>query len=487
MTDENLIKMNKNLDYTSDEFQRILQRMAEIVTEQYSDVENQKGYNDFSQVEVESWFNEPLPLSGTNGIQLLDEVKKKVIDTATGNMGPNMYAYVMAGGNQMSTIADFLMSTINQNAAKWHLAPSMIEIEKRVIKWTAKMINYTPNAGGAMVSGGSEANLASLTVARNIFFKKYDINKNGFFRQKPFAIYCSKETHNSIDKSIALLGIGTNQLRKVEVNDDFTINIEALEKQITDDIKSGLVPFCIVGNAGTVNTGAIDDLSALSLIAKNHKMWFHVDGAYGGLAASINSLKNLYSGLEHADSIALDFHKWLYQPFEVGCFLVKDWSQLRETYFNKAAYLDTELELKTNRLEFNEHYFQLSRNAKAFKVWMSIKAYGFNKIQEMMQKDIDLTHYLVKLINDSHDFELKSTSDLAVACFRYKGRMTDDKEITEINQNLIPALEADGRVFITGTKLNNEFVLRACLINHRKQKSSIKYLLDTIREVSAGL
>jgi aromatic-L-amino-acid/L-tryptophan decarboxylase len=484
---EKLIKMNNNLDYTSEEFQRILQRMAEIVTVQYNDVENQKGYNDFSQKEVESWFNESLPLVGTNSIQLLNEVKKKVMDTATGNMGPNMYAYVMAGGNQMSTIADFLMTTINQNAAKWHLAPSLTEIEKRVIKWTAEMINYTPNAGGAMVSGGSEANLASLTVARNIFFKKHDISKNGFFGQKPFTLYCSKETHNSIDKSIALLGIGTNQLRKIDTNDDFTINIEALEKIIIDDIKSGLSPFCIIGNAGTVNTGAIDDLSALSVIAKNHKMWFHVDGAYGGLAASINSLKNLYSGLEYADSIALDFHKWLYQPFEVGCFLVKDWSQLRETYFNKAAYLDTELELKSDRLEFNEHYFQLSRSAKGFKVWMSIKAYGFTKIQEMMQKDIDLTHYLVKLINESTDFELKSASELAIACFRYKGEITNDKKITEINKNLIPALEVDGRVFITGTKLNDEFVLRACLINHRKQKSSIVYLLETIREVSTGL
>ena len=479
--------MNNNLDYTPAEFQRILQRMTEIVTEQYSNVETQKGYNDFSQMEVESWFNEPLPLLGTNSIQLLEKVKKKVIDTATGNMGPNMYAYVMAGGNQMSAIADFLMSTINQNAAKWHLAPSMTEIEKRVIKWTAEMINYTPNAGGAMVSGGSEANLASLTVARNIFFKKDDINKNGFFGQRPFTIYCSKETHNSINKSIALLGIGTNQLRRIDTNDDFTINIEALEKQITVDMKSGLRPFCIIGNAGTVNTGSIDDLSALSVISKKHEMWFHVDGAYGALASSIHSLKDLYIGLENADSIALDFHKWLYQPFEAGCFLVKDWGQLRETYFNKAAYLDTEFEQKTNRLEFNEHYFQLSRNAKAFKVWMSIKAYGFIKIQEMMQKDIDLTHYLVKLINESTDFELKSTSDLAVACFRYKGKHTDDKKIIEINKKLVPALEIDGRVFITGTKLNNEFVLRACLINHRKQKSSIVYLLETIREVSTGL
>ena len=360
--------MNNTLDYKPEEFQNILQKTSEIIIEQYKKIENIKGYNSFPQEEVESWFNEPLPMNGKNTFQLLEEVKEKVINTATGNFGPNMYAYVMAGGNQISTIADFLASTINQNATKWHLAPAMTEIEKRVVKWTAEMIHYTPEAGGAMVSGGSAANLAGLTVARNIFFKQFDINKNGLFGQKPFTVYCSKETHNCTDKSLALLGIGTNNLRRIDTGSDFKINLEALEAQIIEDKQNGFQPFCIIGNAGTVNTGAIDDLTALANLAQKYKMWFHVDGAYGGLASSLPSLKNKYAGLELADSVALDFHKWLYQPFEIGCVLVKNWSLLRETYFKQADYLDTELEQKTARLEFNEHYFQLSRNAKAFKV-----------------------------------------------------------------------------------------------------------------------
>jgi aromatic-L-amino-acid/L-tryptophan decarboxylase len=197
-------------------------------------------------------------------------------------------------------------------------------------------------------------------------------------------------------------------------------------------------------------------------------------------------LKEKYKGLEEADSIALDLHKWLYQPFEIGCVLVRNWYISRETYFKQADYLDTKFEAKTARLEFNEHYFQLSRNAKAFKVWMSVKAYGFTNIQKMIQKDIDLTHYLAKLIDESSDFESKSTSDLAVICFRFKGHYTSEEDITKINQKLIPALETDGRVFIAGTKLNNQFVLRACLINHRKQKSSVEYLLAVIRDVATS-
>lgn len=479
--------MNDTLDYTGQEFAAILQRTTDIVLDQYARAGDQPGFHAFAQKEVEAWFDEPLPQQGIDAHALLDVVKEKVLDTATGNLGPNMYAYVMTGGNQISTVADFLASTINQNATKWHLGPAMTEIEKRVVKWAAEMIGYTGAAGGVMVSGGSAATLTGLTVARNIFFRQHNINKNGLFGLKPFTVYCSKETHNSTDKSISALGIGTNQLRRVATHANFTLDLAALEQQIQSDIAAGCTPFCVVGNAGTVNTGAIDDLTGIARIAQKYKMWFHVDGAYGGLVSSLPGLRGKYTGMELADSIALDFHKWLYQPFEIGCTLVRNWEVLRESYFNQADYLSTSLEHKSDRLEFNEHYFQLSRNAKAFKVWMSLKAYGFARIQAMMQKDIDLTRYLESRVNAASDFELKSNSDLAIACFRYIGSNLSNEEIVSINQRLIPALEADGRIFIAGTRLNGEFVLRACIINHRKSEASIDYLLDTIRDVAAKI
>ena len=479
--------MTQSLDYSTEDFQSLLQKTTDLVLAQYAKLDQQKGFHAFEQKEVASWFDEPLPLTGSDALDLLQVVKERVIDTATGNLGTNMYAYVMAGGNQISTIADFLASSINQNATKWHLGPAMTEIEKRVVSWTAEMVGYTPEAGGVMVSGGSAATLTGLTVARNIFFRQYHVNKNGLFGMKPFTVYCSKETHSSTDKSVSLLGIGTNNLRKIATDADFKIDLVALDQQIISDIAAGFTPFCIVGNAGTVNTGAIDDLTALSRIAKQHGMWLHVDGAYGGLVSSLPELKEKYAGMELADSIALDFHKWLYQPFEIGCTLVRNWDVLRESYFKQADYLDTSLEAKSDRLEFNEHYFQLSRNAKAFKVWMSLKAYGFTKIQAMMQKDLDLTRYLERQVTAASDFELKSNSDLAIACFRYIGHNLSAEKVIEINQKLIPALENDGRVFITGTRLNGEFVLRACIINHRKTEASIDYLLNVIREVATTL
>lgn len=476
-----------SLDYSPEQFQDLLRKTEQIVLQLYADAPQQKGFHAYEPREVTAWFDEALPQRASDPLALLDEVKTKVLDTATGNLGPNMYAYVMAGGNQVSTIADFLTSTINQNATKWHLGHAMTEIEKRVVKWTAEMLGYTADAGGVMVSGGSAATLTGLTVARNVFFRERKINQHGLFGLKPFTLYCSSETHNSTDKSVALLGIGTDQLRRIPANADFKMDLQALEAQIQKDLAEGYTPFCIVGNAGTVNTGAIDDLRGLAQLAQQYKMWFHVDGAYGGLIASLDEMKSLYDGIELADSIALDFHKWLYQPFEIGCTLVRSWGALRESYFKQADYLDTSLEASNQRLEFNEHYFQLSRNAKAFKVWMSLKAYGFAQIQNMMRKDLALTRYLEQQLRASSDFELLTQSDLAIACFRYRGKLTDETAIAEINQALIPALENDGRVFITGTRLKGQFVLRACIINHRKSEASIDYLLDVIRDVATRL
>ncbi len=478
---------NSSLDLDSKAFEDLLQKSSELVLNQFKELETKKAYHDFPQKEVESWFDEPLPFQGMNDDDLLALTKEKVLDTATNNLGPYMYAYVMAGGSQMSIIAEKLAATINQNVGKWHLSPAINEVEKRVVQWAGEMTGFGRNIGGVLVSGGSAANLTGLTVARNILFEKDTIREKGLFNIRPVTVYSSTEVHGCVDKSIEELGIGTDHLRKIDTKKDFTINLEVLERTIQEDIDKGFTPFCIIGSAGTVNTGAIDDLTALSRIAKKYGLWFHVDGAYGGLAATLPSIKKEYKGMELADSVAVDFHKWLYTSFEVGCLLVRDWDTLKRTYFRKAAYLDNTFEQDKGRLDFNEHYFQLSRNAKALKVWMNLKFYGFTAIQEMMQKDIDLAHYLADQVEKCIDFELHSVSHLAVTCFQYKGKLTSQKEITRLNQQLIPALEKDGRVFIAATTLKGKFALRACLINHRMHEGTVDYLIHVVRDVGARL
>ena len=478
---------NESLDFSQDDFKTLLEQSCELILKQFEQLDASKGYHDVPQPTIESWFLEEVPKTGMDPRKLLEEVAEKVLGTATGNLGPHMYAYVMSGGNQMALIAEQLATTINQNQTKWHLGPAMNEIEKRVIAWTADLLGFPKGSGGVLVSGGSAANLTGLTVGRNIIFEEHNIRKQGLFGQKPFTVYASEEVHSCVDKSVELLGIGSAQLRKIPTNADYQIHLEILIEQLEKDIRDGYRPFCLIGNAGTVNTGAIDDLEALAKIAEKYGMWYHIDGAYGALAGILEPLKSLYAGMEKADSIALDFHKWLYVPFEGGCTLVRSWDKLRRTYFKKAAYLDTELGTTENRLEFNEHYFQLSRNAKAFKVWMTIKAYGINRLKAMIQKDIDLTNYLNEKIQASTDFELMAASHLAVSCFRYVKGLKDAKAIDQFNRQLMPALEQDGRVFIMGTQLKGSYAIRACFINHRKTKATTDYLLEVIRDVAQKL
>ena len=417
--------MEHSLDFDAKEFRSLLNKTTDLIAGHYEHLPEIKGFHDFPQKEVESWFDEQVPEDGMPIDELFATIKEKVFETATGSIGTNMYAYVVSGGNQVGIVADALGSAINQNVAKWHLAPSITEIDKRVIQWAAEITGFGKNVGGFIGSSGSSANLDGLTVARNIFFEKHDIRNKGLFGMKPFRLYCSDQTHNSVDKSVQFLGIGTDNLRIIPSNQDYTIDLHALEAAISEDIKNGFQPFCIIGNAGTVNTGAIDDLTALHHIAKANNMWFHIDGAYGGLAASLSSKAHLYKGMELADSLALDFHKWLYQPFEIGCLLVKNWGQMNKAFFKEASYLDKSLEKNDGRLEFNEHHFLLSRNAKSLKAWMTLKVYGLTAIKSMMQKDIDLALYLSDKVTADEDFELVADSPLAISCFRYKGYLTD--------------------------------------------------------------
>lgn len=476
------------LDFSQEVFESLLNKACEQVLNKFQSMDRDMAFSGLTPEDIQDWMAEPLPVGGMDTSQLLDMVQEKVVDTATLNMAPKMFAYVMAGGTQVSILAELLANTINQNIGKWHLAPVLTEMEKQVSKWGAQFIGYDPDAAGVLVSGGSAANLTGLTVARNIYFQDKQIQQKGIFGMKPFTVYASVETHNCVDKSIDILGIGTDQYRKIPVNEDFTINIALLEAQIAQDIKEGFEPFCLIGNAGTVNTGAIDNLEELANIAKTHNMWFHIDGAYGALAAGTDLVKSHYKGIEKADSVALDFHKWLYQPFEAGCTLVRDYKQFNQAYFKRASYLATDQE-DNGRLDFNEHQFQLSRNGKALKIWMSFKAYGADRLKAMIEKDIHLTRYLADLVDKSSDFELSSDPLLGIVCFRYKGKLDSSEvsKIDELNQLIIPALEKDRRVFITGTKLGERSVIRACLINHRLQKQHIDHLVQVLREVGQAV
>ena len=477
-----------SLDYDLETFETLLNQAVQLVIERYSNLDDAPAYAGLSPAEVESWFDEEMPGVGMDSKLLLEEVRNRVMETATLNIGPHHHAYVNTCGNHVSIIAELLAAAVNQNLGKWHLSPAMSEIEKRIIQWTGELIAYSGQCAGVLTSGGSAANLAGLTMARNIMFEKEAVREKGLHALPPLVVYASAEVHGCMDKSVELLGIGSNNLRKIPVDDQQKIDLGKLRDAINRDIEAGLRPFCLVGNAGTVNSGAIDPLDELEKIARAHGMWFHVDGAYGGLAAMLDSLRDRYRGLEKADSIAIDFHKWFYQPFEAGCVLVRQWSDMERSYYKSASYLSTD-DQSDQRFDFNKYNFQLSRNARALKIWMSYKAYGTERIKQAVAKDIDLTNYLDEMIRESGDFELCSPASLSICCFRYLGSLpaSSTAEVDKLNSDIIPALESDGRVFITGTLLNGRPVIRACQINHRMQKHDMNFLVQVIREVGESI
>ena len=472
-----------SLDAPLDEFARQLHACVDLVIERYRTMYDADAHPGIDEQTVRGWFDEVLPQSGIDIHHLLREAGATVIAHPVMNIGTKMFAYVMSGGNQVSVMADLITSALNQNAAKWHLAPAMTEIEQRVIAWTAEFLGLPEHHGGAIVASGSAANLTGLTVARNLFAERLGVRTSGLFGLKPLIVYGSDQTHASVEKSIEVLGLGSDNYRKIPARPDFTLGPDTLRRHIERDRNAGLMPFCIVANAGTVNTGAIDPLAELATVARENGLWLHVDGAYGGLASALATHRGAYRGLERADSIALDYHKWLYQPYEVGCTLVRDRDALKRTYHKSAEYLD--YGVHTERFDVSRHHFDLSRNTKAFKVWMSFKAYGAQRIAAMIAKDIELADYLARCCDDAPDFETVTTGPLAITCFRYIGGGTlDDSKLDVWNAHLPAALETDGRVFITGTRLLGRPVLRACIINHRFRRSDIDYLLAVIRDVA---
>ena len=476
-----------SLDFSLPEFRDYLLKTIDIVISHYDKEAEEKVSSTDQKDLIKSRFNEELPEEGMPVDSLLKEVQDNVVATSLRNIDPRVFAYVMSGGNQISIGADLIASALNQNVAKWHLAPSMTEIEQIIIRWVSAFIGYGSEAGGAIVGGGSAANLTALTVARNVFFEDEDIRRKGLANGAPLIMYASEEAHNCIVKSAELLGIGSDNLRKIPTNRNFSMDVDSLVKTISKDKDLGFRPFCVIGNAGTVNTGAIDPLNEIATITKSFGLWFHVDGCYGGLAASLNEKAHLYEGLHKANSIALDFHKWLYQPFEIGCTLVKDFSVLKKSYQRSAVYLDTDKN-DSSRFDAADHHFDLSRNAKALKVWMSFKAYGSERLRNMIRKDIDMARYLQNLLNNNHNFEVVATGPLAIICFRFVGTVKRSKLMLDrLNRKLISALEKDGRIFITGSQLYNRPVLRACIINHRVQKNDIKYFVKVIEEIGSQI
>jgi aromatic-L-amino-acid decarboxylase len=427
---------------------------------------------------VKASFAEPLPLEPQGAESAYQDFKQNVLPFPMGNIHPRFWAWVTGSGTPGGMLADMLASGMNSSVHGGDHAA--IYVEQQVLSWLKQALGYPAEASGLLVTGGSMANFVGLAVARNTK-AGCDVKRAGLANSRPLVVYCSTETHNSVQKAVEALGLGSDGLRYIGTDKNFRIQMEALRNAVAADRKAGKVPICVVGNAGTVNTGAIDDLDALADFCGAENLWFHVDGAFGATAAISPALQPLLRGMDRADSLAFDLHKWMYMPYDVGCALVRSPEKHRETFSVQAAYLDDHGRgLAGGPMWFKEYGLELSRSSRALKVWFSLKEHGLRTYQAMVEQNVGQAKYLAEMVEADRRLELLAPVPLNVVCFRFRGGIDDENTLSALNREILLRLQESGAASPSSTILGGRFAIRVANVNHRSRREDFEYL---IREV----
>jgi glutamate/tyrosine decarboxylase-like PLP-dependent enzyme len=429
--------------------------------------------------EVKARFSAPLPIEPQPLGEVYEEFRRDVLPYPIGNIHPRFWGWVLGTGTVTGALAEWLAAMMNTNTGGGD-HHSANHVEKQVIDWLIEIMGFPTEAGGVLTSGCSAANLIGLAVARSAR-AGMDMRRRGL-RAAPrtMLVYASEQAHSSVQKAVELLGLGSDALRLVPVNDAFQIDLQALRAAISRDRREGRLPACIVGAAGTTNTGAIDDLEALADLCRQEDMWLHVDGAFGAWAILAPGARGQLAGMERADSLAFDLHKWMYMPYEIGCVLVRSASAQRETFALTPAYLahgEGGQGLTGGDLPwFSDYGFQLSRGFRALKAWMSFKETGVAQYGRLIQQNIDQARYLAERVEAAPELELAAPVPLNVVCFRYVRAGLDDAALDEINKRIVVDLQETGIAVPTGTKIRGRYVVHVAHTNHRSRREDFDLL-----------
>jgi aromatic-L-amino-acid/L-tryptophan decarboxylase len=422
---------------------------------------------------------EPLPSAGTDPARLVSDATGLLFDHSLFNGHPRFFGYITSSPAPIGMFGDFLAAALNQNVGAWRLSPLATEIEGQAVRWIAELIGFPAGCGGLLVSGGNMANFVCFLAARAAM-ARWDVRQDGLSRDGgSLVVYASTETHTWIQKAADLFGLGTGAIRWIPTDDGQRMDVPALRRQIEEDVRLGHQPFMVVGTAGSVSTGVVDPLPEIAAVCRDHRLWFHVDGAYGAPAALAPGSPSSLLALSEADSVAVDPHKWLYAPLEAGCVLVRDAEKLRQAFSYRPPYYHFDDQV----VNYHDYGPQNSRGFRALKVWLGLRHVGRDGYLKMIADDMRLARHLHALVAAHPEFEALSQS-LSITTFRFVprdlrsqvGSPAVESYLDRLNQHLLTAVEKGGQAFLSNAVVGGRFALRACIVNFHTTLGDIEGL-----------
>jgi aromatic-L-amino-acid/L-tryptophan decarboxylase len=467
-----------NVDLSPEEFRRLAYQAVDLIVAQLEQVREQPVRQPVPEPLRAALMNQPLPREGAAPEALIERFAQEVQPYPMGNSSPRFMGWVNSPPAPLGIIAEMLAAALDPSVAGGDHAATYVE--HGVLNWMKEIMGYPREAGAVLTSGGSVANLVGLGAMRYAMTSGA-ARTSGFYGQEaPLVIYTSVEGHSCIQKAVEILGFGSQYLRRLPVDADCRLDMTALRQQIAADRQVGLRPACVAASAGTVNSGAIDPLAEIADLCAAEGMWFHIDGSYGGVGILAPQTAGLYDGIERADSIAIDQHKWLYVPVECGCALVRDAKLMRDTYSLVPSYLRDDRALPW----FSEFGIQQTRGFRALKLWMLLQQMGVDGYRELIGRNIDLTRRLAEKIRARPDFELVALGPLSIVGFRYCPPGVED--VDALNRALLPRLQNGGQGFLTSAELNGRIMLRACIVNFRTREEDLDAVLEAVVAAAKG-
>jgi glutamate/tyrosine decarboxylase-like PLP-dependent enzyme len=420
---------------------------------------------DISGKRTERLFGGDLPLEGlgADAFASLSEIFQHSRPAS-----PGFFGYIFGSGEPIAALGEFAASVLHQNATSWRSAPAAVTVERTVIRWLADALGCG-GFSGSLTPGGSSANLMGLCMARE---EKIPANRTGI---RGGVIYCSAEAHFSTPKAAALLGLGHDAVRLIAVDEAFRMRTEGLRQAIREDIRNGKLPIAVVASAGTTATGSIDPLVEIADLCQEFDLWLHVDGAYGALAAL--AIPDAFCGLDRADSLSLDPHKWLYQPTGCGCLLYRDSSAAKTAFSHSEEYARALSDDPIEGFAFFEESIELSRPFRALNLWLSLRYHGLHAFQESIREDLRLAQMLANLIDTEPKLKRFAPVPLSAVCFRY---LSESRDMNDLNRSILERVVRRGRVYISNAKIGNAFALRACIVNHRSTDDDVRSVVSEV-------